>query len=226
MRPTPQIPSLTHAPPPPPPPRKPKPPTRDLYLARHGQADPHTGALTDQGRHQADLLGHRLQHLTPTALWHGPKKRTTQTAHLINNHLNHHRPQPLPEAGDYAPHLPEPPPRPPPNTKHNIGLNDPLAPHESAPQQGPPAQERFTGPAPGTRARQDVLITHAYLISFLIAHALDAPPWRWVSTPIANAALTVIRYRPHAPAMVVTVNELSHLPSHLHWTGFSPEHRP
>ena len=50
--------------------------------------------------------------------------------------------------------------------------------------------------------------------------ALDAPPERWLGLSSANAALTVIEYRPGAPASVAMFNEMSHLPPELRWTGF------
>ena len=50
---------------------------------------------------------------------------------------------------------------------------------------------------------------------------MDAPPWRWISTPVANAALTVIRYRPHAPAAVIVLNDTAHLPEPLRWSDQS-----
>lgn len=55
----------------------------------------------------------------------------------------------------------------------------------------------------------------------LVADALNAPPWRWVSQAPGHAALTVIRYPPDAPASVMVFNDMAHLPERLRWTGFS-----
>jgi broad specificity phosphatase PhoE len=71
-----------------------------------------------------------------------------------------------------------------------------------------------------------VVITHAYLVGWLVAAALNAPSWRWVSVGAANAGLTVIRYAPRSPSSVVTLNDQSHLPPELCWTGFPPHLRP
>lgn len=71
-----------------------------------------------------------------------------------------------------------------------------------------------------------MLITHSYPIAWLIRDALDAPPVRWLSLHSANAALTVIEYRPGLPAGIATFNDMSHLPAELRWTGFPTAIRP
>lgn len=202
------------------------PATRHLYLARHAQADPATGDLTNAGRHQADLLGARLREFAPQALWHGCLPRATQTAHLVAAHLEDVSPVELPEAGDYAPHLPERHEIPP---EHAEGVLDFLARipiTERSPELGRRALDLLTGPAQGAAERREVVITHAYLVSWLVTAALDAPPWRWVSVGAANAGLTIIRYAPRRPSLVLTLNDLDHLPPELRWTGFPPHLRP
>lgn len=202
------------------------PATRHLYLARHAQADPATGELTGPGRRQADLLGARLRGLAPHTLWHGALTRARQTAHLVAEHLGDVSPVELPEAGDYAPHLPERDELPP---EHADGVLDFLAripDAERSPELGRRALKLLTGPAEGSSERRDVVITHAYLVGWLVTAALDAPPWRWVSVGVANAGLTIIRYAPQRPSCVVTFNDLTHLPTDLHWTGFPPRLRP
>lgn len=198
---------------------------RDLYLARHGQADPTTGHLTDTGRHQADLLGRRLSRSHPHTLWHGPSPRTAQTAHQALTHLPRLNAHPAPEAADHVPHLPTRHELPPEHAEQILEFIDRIPPSEHAPDLAARALERFTGPAPGPHPRREVVITHAYLISHLLAHALDAPPWRWITTPVAHAALTVIRYRPNAPASVVVLNDTAHLTDPLRWTDL-PTWRP
>lgn len=72
----------------------------------------------------------------------------------------------------------------------------------------------------------EVLITHAYPIAWLVRHALDAPLARWLDLNSANTALTVIEYRPGLPPAIIMFNDMSHLPSHLRWTGFPNSTRP
>ncbi|MEU3019537.1 MULTISPECIES: histidine phosphatase family protein [unclassified Nocardiopsis] len=202
------------------------PATRHLYLARHAQADPESGELTDVGRLQADLLGARLAGFAPHTLRHGGLPRAALTAGLVAAHLEDVVPVELPEAGDYAPYLPRREELP---DTHADGVLDflgrvPAA--ERSPELGRRALELLTGPAEGESERREVVITHAYLVGWLVTSALDAPPWRWVSVGAANAGLTVIRYTPGSPASVITLNDLTHLPEELRWTGFPPGMRP
>src|SRR5690606_35731130 len=97
---------------------------------------------------------------------------------------------------------------------------------ERSPELGRRALELLTGPVEGSSERREVVITHAYLVGWLVTAALDAPPWRWVSVGAANAGLTVIRYAPGSPSSVVMLNDLAHLPPDLHWTGFPAHLRP
>ena len=85
---------------------------------------------------------------------------------------------------------------------------------------------RFTtapGPALDTN---EVLVTHTYPIAWLVRHALDAPPSRWLGLNSANTALTLIEYRTALPATIVMFNDQSHLPPDLRWTGFPSTARP
>ena len=83
----------------------------------------------------------------------------------------------------------------------------------------------LTGPVEGTTARHELVITHAFLIGWLVRHALDAPAWRWWGLNHCHAGLTVIRYAPGRPPTLVVVNDVSHLPPDLRWTGFPSEIR-
>lgn len=71
-----------------------------------------------------------------------------------------------------------------------------------------------------------MLITHAFQVAWLVRDALGAPLARWLSLSSANTALTVIEYRVGLPPSVVMVNDQSHLPEDLCWTGFPPAVRP
>jgi probable phosphoglycerate mutase len=84
------------------------------------------------------------------------------------------------------------------------------------------AVERFTGPVAGDTDRHELLITHNFLIAWLLRHALDAPAWRWLGLNFANAALTVIRYAPERPIGLLICNDMAHLPPELRWSGFPP----
>ncbi|MEU8108687.1 histidine phosphatase family protein [Nonomuraea muscovyensis] len=81
--------------------------------------------------------------------------------------------------------------------------------------------------ADGTRPdTHEVLVTHAYPIAWLVRHALDAPPSRWLGLNSGNTALTIIHYRDGLPPTIVMFNDMSHLPPDLRWTGFREGLRP
>ncbi len=72
----------------------------------------------------------------------------------------------------------------------------------------------------------EVLVTHAFQVAWLLRHALDAPPARWIGLNSGNTGLTVIQYRDGVPPTVVLFNDMGHLPADLRWTGFPPSPRP
>lgn len=198
--------------------------TRYLYLARHAEADPTHGALTETGRDQARALGRRLHRVRPHALFHGPLPRARQTAQLVAEHLGL-TPEQVPEADDHPPHVPtraELPPALADGVLSFLGNIPPRTQHQGA-HQAQAALERFTGPVEGHHERREVVITHAHLVGWLLGQALNAPAWRWVSIAPANASLTVLRYTPGAPASVMVFNDQAHLVEEDRWTGF-PDH--
>ncbi|MFI6787214.1 histidine phosphatase family protein [Nonomuraea sp. NPDC050383] len=202
--------------------------TRHLYLARHGAADAF-GELTGAGRRQAGLLGERLAGLPIDAVWHSPLPRAVASAHELARQLPG-----VPVAGaaelvDHVPYVPSTAETPPSWTGFFDGYDDAEA--ASGRRLAAALVARFAK-APdmtttGTRSdTHDVLVTHAYPIAWLVRHALDAPPSRWLGLNSANTALTVIEYRTGLPPTIVMFNDMSHLPAELRWTGFPNGMRP
>ncbi|MDX3108439.1 histidine phosphatase family protein [Nonomuraea angiospora] len=199
--------------------------TRHLYLARHGAADAF-GKLTDAGHRQSSLLGERLAGLPVDAVWHSPLPRATASAHELARHLPD---VPVAEAAeliDHVPYVPSPAETP----RSWAGFFDGYDEAEAASGQrlAEALVARFArvaghGPGPDTH---EVLVTHAYPIAWLVRHALDAPPSRWLGLNSANTALTVIEYRDGLPPTMVMFNDMSHLPPDLRWTGFPGNMRP
>ena len=206
--------------------------TRYLYLARHAEASPDGGAeagvdvdavgeavgeadgggLTPNGRRQADLLGRRLRGLPIRLLHHGPLPRAAQTAQLVAAHLDGVTPQVAQAAGDYLPYLPRRDELPPESAESLMRFLARPTVEQHRPELAREAVSRFTGPVPGDQERHELLITHGFLIGWLIRHALDAPGWRWLGLDHTNAALTVLRYTPGLPPALVTYNDTAHLP--------------
>ncbi|WP_369216139.1 histidine phosphatase family protein [Streptomyces flavofungini] len=199
--------------------------SRYLYLVRHGEATPDESGLTEAGRRQAALLGERLRDVPLAAVHHGPLPRARQTAHLMGERLGDVPLRVTETAGDYVPHVPQRDELPPDSADLFLRFLDGATPEER--ERGPVLARRalaeFTGPVAGDQDRHELVVTHNFLIAWLVRDALYAPEWRWLGLNHANAALTVIRYPPDRPATVLVSNDMRHLPAALRWTGFPPE---
>jgi serine/threonine-protein phosphatase PGAM5 len=198
--------------------------TRHLYLARHGAADPF-GELTDIGRRQADLLGRRLARVPVGVVWHSPLPRAVASAAELARRLPNVPVAVAAELVDHVPYVPARAETPPSWLGFFDGYEAAEAAHGHRLAEALVA--RFAvAPEPGAADTHEVLITHAYPIAWLVRHAIDAPPARWLGLDSANTALTVIEYRPGLPPAIVMFNDLSHLPKELRWTGFRVTGRP
>lgn len=201
--------------------------TRYLYIAHHGDADAF-GNLTDTGREQSRLLGQRLAHLPIRHIWHSPLPRAADSAEQLNIYFTGTAPvRAADELIDNIPYVPKPEETPQSWEPFFDGFDgfDP----ESAEVGRALAQRLATRFAQGPETDADLhemLITHAYPIAWLVRHALDAPEERWLGLNSANAALTVIEYRPGLLPSLVLFNDMGHLPPDLQWTGFVPTLRP
>jgi probable phosphoglycerate mutase len=197
--------------------------TRHLYLARHGAADAF-GELTDIGRRQADLLGERLAGVPVDAVWHSPLPRATASAHELARHLPHVPVTEAAELVDHVPYVPRAAETPPSWAGFFDGYDDTVA--ASGRKLAEALVARFATVPDTEPDAHEVLVTHAYPIAWLVRHALDAPPSRWLGLNSANTALTVIEYRNGLPPTIVMFNDMSHLPADLRWTGFPDGMRP
>ena len=201
--------------------------TRYLYLTRHGEASADGTGLTEHGRRQAALLGRRLRDSPVSVVHHGPLPRAAQTARLIGAQLDGVEPRLSELAGDYLPYLPERDELPSDCGDFLLRFLDrfPAEERVRGPVLAEQALERFTGPVAGPEDRHELVVTHNFLIGWLVRHATDAPKWRWLGLNHSNAALTVIRYAPGRPSSILVYNDMRHLPDELRWTGFPPESR-
>ena len=197
-----------------------------LYLARHAEPEADGAGLTSGGARQAEYLGRRLAHLPLSRITHGPLRRAAETARVVAEQFEH--PPSLSEveaAGDYVPHVPGR--EEVPDAWEDAVLSPFAAVSEEEASQGAALGSRaidlLAGPATDGRERVEVVITHAFTIGWLVRHALDAPNWRWWPPNQCHAGLTVIRYEPEGPPVVVVSNDVAHLPADLRWTGF-PDH--
>ncbi|MFJ6757063.1 histidine phosphatase family protein [Streptomyces sp. NPDC091273] len=199
--------------------------TRYLYLARHGEALPDESGLTEDGCRQATLLGRRLRDIPLAAVHHGPLPRAEQTARLIGDQLKDMPLHCSEAAGDYVPYMPSREELPAESADYYLRFLEGASDEER--ENGPAlvrrAMDLFTGPVDGDEDRHELVVTHNFLVAWLVREAMYAPKWRWLGLNHANAALTVIRYAPDRPAAVLFSNDMRHLPAELRWTGFPPE---
>ncbi|MER0445850.1 histidine phosphatase family protein [Streptomyces sp. Edi4] len=198
---------------------------RYLYVTRHAEATPDESGLTDAGRRQATLLGQRLRTAPLTAIHHGPLARAEETARLIADQLEGVPLRRAAAAGDYLPYPPTREELPQEMADAFLTFLDrfPEQEREHGTRLAATALADLTGPVPGDEPRHELLVTHNFLVGWLIRAAFDAPNWRWAGVNHANAALTVIRYAPGRPPSLLLFNDTGHLPAELRWTGFPQE---
>lgn len=198
--------------------------TRHLYIVRHGEADPF-GEITPSGRRQARLLGERLAHVPIDAVWHSPLPRAQASAEEIARSLG---------AGtlvdeafelvDHVPYVPTPEEVPARWRPFFDGYGEEEA--EEGNRIARALVARFATAEGISGERNEVLVTHAYPIAWLLRDALGAAPARWLGLNSANTGLTIIDYVAESPPELVMFNDLSHLPPELRWTGFPGDGRP
>ncbi|MEV4842013.1 histidine phosphatase family protein [Micromonospora matsumotoense] len=201
---------------------------RLLYLARHGEQDGGSadGALSARGRRQATLLGERLRGVPLHAVHHGPLRRAGETAALVAGSLPGVPVYATELAGDHLPHDTDPTGLPGAYAELLAGF----AAREriDGPRRTAEAVARFavaSAEAPADVVVRELVITHNFLIAWLIRHALEAPVHRWLGLNLQHCALTVIRYAAAGPPNLITVNDVAHLPADLRGTGLPPEYR-
>lgn len=195
-------------------------PRRTLHLVRHGAADA-LGRITDDGRRQSRLLGQRLARLPVDVVWHSPLPRAADSAQLLAEALPGVLVDEAPELVDHVPFVPDRRTLSPSWTGFFDGWEAKEA--DLGARTARALVSRF-GRASGReqRATSEVVVTHAYPIAWLVRETLGAPPETWMSlTSIANAALTTIELSVDEPPSLLMVNDMSHLPHELRWTGFT-----
>ncbi|WP_106398409.1 histidine phosphatase family protein [Actinocorallia populi] len=185
--------------------------TRHVHLVRHGAADPF-GALTNVGRRQSELIGRRLAALPIDAVWHSPLPRAVESAQIVGACFPDVA---VREAAELVEHVPYPPPA---RAGSFDGHDTETRGHADA------LTGRFACPA--ATETHEILVTHACQVAWLVRHALDAPPERWLGLDCGNAALTTIEYRDGVPPTLLLYNDMGHLPPELRWTGFPAGARP
>jgi serine/threonine-protein phosphatase PGAM5 len=195
-----------------------------LYLVRHGEQQDAEhgmpdGPLSARGTRQAELIAGRLSGVPFTGAWHSPLRRAEETAQVFAQLLPALAPKPSALLFDCVPSGPSPDmPHAFDSWFHSVT--------EAQIDAGRAQMEDAVGEwfAPAREDRHDLLITHNFVIAWFVRHVFDAPEWRWLGINQANCGLTIIRVRSAKPPVLVTHNDLAHLPAELR-TGL-PEAQP
>jgi probable phosphoglycerate mutase len=198
--------------------------THFLYLVRHGEAVPHDGPLSPAGEQQARLTGRRLKDVPLSAIHHGPLPRAAQTAGLIAACIPAVPVSASDLAGDYIPSDPAPDDLPPSYASFVAGFS--AAERARGPRLAAAAIDRFTQAGPGDGDNHELIVTHNFLIGWLVSQAMAAPSWRWLGLNQMNCALSVIAYRAGLPPALISFNDAGHLTPELRWNGFPAAVRP
>lgn len=189
--------------------------THYIYLVRHGEQQDaehglDDGPLSPRGRRQAELLADRLSGLPLDAVWHSPLIRASETARAIAERLPAVDPEPSALLFDCVPTG---------MTDETPSAYEPFfgavteAEVEAGRAQMADAVSEFLVRKPGDV--HEVLITHNFVIGWIVREVLGAPDWRWMTLNQANCSLTIIAQKPGRPWTLLTHNDLGHLPFEL-----------
>lgn len=200
-------------------------PSRYLYLVRHGEQQDAEhglpdGPLSPRGVRQARAIAERLSGVPFSGAWTSPLQRARETARIMTDRLPALEPQPSALLMDCYPSGPTP------DMPHAFeSFFGGVTPEEIAAGEAQMADAlaEWLTPVAGDD-RHELLITHNFVIGWFVRAVFDAPAWRWLGLNQANAGLTIIRVRSTKAPVLVTHNDLGHLPSELR-TGL-PESQP
>ncbi|HQI65731.1 MAG TPA: histidine phosphatase family protein [Rhodoglobus sp.] len=195
-----------------------------LYLVRHGEQQDAEhglpdGPLSPKGQRQARAIADRLGGVPFSRAWHSPLERAAQTAAIMTERLPALTSTPSSLLMDCIPSGPTP--DMPHAFEPFFGSVTPEQ-IEAGEAQMADAVAEFLAPA--MEDRHDLLITHNFVIAWFVREVLGAPSWRWLGLNQANCGLTIIRVRSAKPPVLVTHNDLGHLPAELR-TGL-PQEQP
>ncbi len=186
-----------------------------IYLVRHGeQLDAEhgieDGPLSPRGRRQAHAIAERLSGIPFTSAWHSPFVRAAETARIMTERMPALESQPSALLMDCIPGGPTPDM---PHAFESFFGGVTREQIEAGEAQMADAVAEWLTPA--REDRHDLLITHNFVIAWFVREVFGAPAWRWMGLNQANCGLTIIRVRSAKPPVLITYNDLGHLPVEL-----------
>jgi broad specificity phosphatase PhoE len=186
-----------------------------ILLIRHAEAEPEGGdpLLSSAGTRQAIAVADRLADERVARILHSPKRRARLTADALASRLG----CPIAESSLLDDRTPVP----------SADRWDDYPAHRWDRLRQVPADERdedgvaltaawneliqWSSRADSTDHGTVVLVTHAFVISWFVSRALDAPPAAWMQLPVANTSITEIALRPLGDHSVHRFNDRGHL---------------
>jgi serine/threonine-protein phosphatase PGAM5 len=186
-----------------------------LYLVRHGEQQDAEyglpdGPLSERGKRQAHAIAERLSGVPFSGAWHSPLTRAEDTARIMTERMPALESQPSTLLMDCIPSGPTP--DMPHGFDHYFGGITPQQIEAGEAQMTDAIAEWLT---PAIEDRHDLLITHNFVIAWFVRETFGAAPWRWMGVNQANCGLTIIRVRSAKPPVLITHNDLGHLPVEL-----------
>lgn len=181
-----------------------------IYLVRHGEQQNaefgiNDGPLSERGRAQAHAIGRRLGRVPFNQAFTSPLDRALETASIIDQYTQGPAIEPSNLLFDCIPSPAETAPEA--YASFYSGVDDSVV--EAGQAQMQDAVGAFM-----THTREDqhtLLVTHNFVIGYLVAHALELPEWRWLTLGTGNTALTVLRLRSTRPNELTLFGDCSHL---------------
>jgi probable phosphoglycerate mutase len=189
--------------------------THYIYLVRHGEHQDAEhglidGPLSPRGRRQAAFLADRLSGVPFDAVWHSPLERASQTARAVAERMPSLSPQPSALLFDCVPTG---------MTEETPAVFEPFfgsvteAEIDAGRAQMADAASEYLVRKSGEA--HELLITHNFVIGWLVREVLQAPEWRWMTLNQAHCGLTVIAQKQGRPWTLLSHNDLAHLPVEL-----------
>src|SRR5699024_5703893 len=133
------------------------------------------GRLTEEGRGECRALGRRLASVPLDVVWHSPLPRAADSAALLAEGRRGLLVDEAPELIDAVPFVPDLASLSPRRAAFFDGFDEEEA--ASGHRLAGQLAARFLRPHPqGARSTEELLVTHAFQVSWLVREALGAPP--------------------------------------------------